>query len=93
MLVLTRRVNETIVIDNDITITVVRIQGDKVRLGIQAPRIIPVHRQEIYERIQQAIADASAAGGEQPTVPARPADVPVRNVPARSFRRASSRNE
>jgi cytosine/creatinine deaminase len=54
MLVLTRQRNETIVIGNDIDVTVVDIRGDKVRLGIQAPRNVTVHRKEIYEQIKQS---------------------------------------
>jgi carbon storage regulator len=50
MLVLSRKVGEKIVIDNDIVVTIVRIQGDKVRIGIEAPANVPVHRQEIVER-------------------------------------------
>ena len=48
MLVLSRKKNETIVINNDIIITVVEIRGDKVRLGIVAPKDVPVHREEVY---------------------------------------------
>ena len=51
MLVLSRKKNESIVINNDIVITVVEIRGDKVRLGIEAPKDVPVHRQEVYEAI------------------------------------------
>jgi len=51
MLVLSRKKNESIVINNDITVTVVEIRGDKVRIGIVAPKEIPVHRQEVYEQI------------------------------------------
>jgi carbon storage regulator len=51
MLVLSRKKNESIVINNDITVTVVEIRGDKVRLGINAPKDVPVHRQEVYEAI------------------------------------------
>jgi carbon storage regulator len=51
MLVLSRKKNESIVINNDITITVVEIRGDKVRLGIVAPKDVTVHRQEIYDAI------------------------------------------
>lgn len=51
MLVLTRKQNESIVINDVIKVTVVEIRGDKVRLGIDAPREIDVHRQEVYEQI------------------------------------------
>ena len=51
MLVLSRKKNESIVIDNDITIVVVEIRGDKVRLGIEAPKEIPVHRREVFDAI------------------------------------------
>jgi carbon storage regulator len=53
MLVLSRNTDESIVIGNDITITVVAIQGDKVRLGIDAPREISVHRLEVYQAIAE----------------------------------------
>lgn len=49
MLVLSRKKNEKVVIDNDITVTVVEIRGDKVRLGIVAPRRIPVDREEVHK--------------------------------------------
>jgi carbon storage regulator len=51
MLVLTRKKDESIVINNDIIITIVEVRGDKVRLGIVAPKDVPVHRQEVYEAI------------------------------------------
>lgn len=51
MLVLSRKKNESIVIDNNITITVIEIRGDKVRLGIVAPKEVPVHRQEVHDQI------------------------------------------
>ena len=51
MLVLSRKKNESIVINNDVVITVVEIRGDKVRLGIVAPKDVPVHREEVYEQI------------------------------------------
>ncbi len=54
MLVLSRKKNESIVIDDRIVITVVEIRGDKVRLGIQAPRDVPVHRQEVYDSLQKS---------------------------------------
>ncbi len=60
MLVLSRKVNETIVINDNIVITVVDIRGDKVRLGIEAPKDVPVHRQEVYDAIKRAAADPGA---------------------------------
>ena len=51
MLVLSRKKNESIVINDDITIVVVEIRGDKVRLGVEAPKHIPVHRREVYDAI------------------------------------------
>lgn len=62
MLVLTRKKNESIVINDDITITVVEIRGDKVRLGIVAPKQTPVHRQEVYTAIHEVKACASMEG-------------------------------
>lgn len=58
MLVLSRKAGESIVIDEQITITVVAIRGDKVRLGIQAPREMPVHRSEIQTLIDKERKDA-----------------------------------
>jgi carbon storage regulator len=59
MLVLSRKKNESIVINNDVIVTVVEIRGDKVRLGIVAPKEVPVHRQEVWEAIHNK--DQSAA--------------------------------
>lgn len=53
MLVLSRKVNETIIINDNIVIMVVDIRGDKVRLGIECPTDIPVHRQEVYDAIKR----------------------------------------
>ena len=53
MLVLYRKKNESIVINDDITIVVVEIRGDKVRLGVEAPKEVPVHRNEVYEAIRR----------------------------------------
>lgn len=53
MLVLSRKRNESIVINDDIVVVVVEIRGDKVRLGIEAPANVPVHRQEVYDAIQK----------------------------------------
>ena len=54
MLVLSRHRDESIMIGDDIVVTIVDIRGDKVRLGIDAPTTVPVHRQEVYEAIQRA---------------------------------------
>ena len=72
MLVLSRKKNESIVINNDIIVTVVEIRGDKVRLGIVAPKEVPVHRQEVYDAIH------GKEGSEEP------APVVVSNKPADS---------
>jgi len=62
MLVLSRKKNESIVIDDRIKIVVVEIRGDKVRLGVEAPKEVPVHRQEVYEAIKRAAAPNPAPG-------------------------------
>ena len=54
MLVLSRKKNESVVINDNITIVIVEIRGDKVRLGIEAPKDVAVHRKEIYDAIQRA---------------------------------------
>jgi carbon storage regulator len=53
MLILTRRVGETLMIGNNVTVTVLGTKGSQVRLGVNAPRDVSVHREEIYERIQK----------------------------------------
>jgi carbon storage regulator len=63
MLVLSRQRDETIMIGDDIEITVVDIRGEKVRLGINAPAHVPVHRKEVYEAIRRE-NQAAAAGGQ-----------------------------
>ena len=59
MLVLSRHRDESIMIGDDVVVTIVDIRGDKVRLGIDAPTSIPVHRQEVYEAIQRENKQAS----------------------------------
>ena len=62
MLVLSRKKNESIIINDDITIVVVEIRGDKVRLGIEAPKEVPVHRREVFDAIRRnEAADKAAA--------------------------------
>ncbi len=65
MLVLSRKKNQSIIIDGNIVITVVEIRGDKVRLGIEAPKEIPIHRSEVRDRIQAEQAEQRAA--EEPS--------------------------
>lgn len=64
MLVLTRKSNQSIMIGDDIEVSVLSIMGEKVRIGIQAPRDIPVFRKEVYLEIQQERADAAAAAAD-----------------------------
>ena len=52
MLILTRRVGETLMVGDDVTVTVLGVKGNQVRLGVNAPREVAVHREEIYERIK-----------------------------------------
>lgn len=63
MLILTRKIGETLMIGDDIKITILAIKGNQVRIGIEAPKEIDVHRQEIYERIKSAIENSSKEEG------------------------------
>jgi len=65
MLVLSRKKNESIVINNEITIVVVEIRGDKVRLGVEAPREVPVHRREVFDAIQRNLDSQAQEQSEQ----------------------------
>ena len=65
MLVLSRKKNESIIITDDIIVTVLEVRGDKVRLGIDAPREVTVHRREVYEAIKRS--DASREGRREDT--------------------------
>ncbi len=62
MLVLSRKRGEAITIGSGVTITVLAVHGDKVKIGILAPPEVPVHRQEIYERIEGCVPEADHAG-------------------------------
>lgn len=64
MLILTRRVGESIVVGDDIVLTVFEVRGDAVRIGIEAPRSVKVNRKEIYEEIQRSNAQAVSSSDD-----------------------------
>jgi carbon storage regulator len=68
MLILTRRVGETLMIGDDVTVTVLGVKGNQVRIGVNAPRDVAVHREEIYERIKRE-QEQQAGQGETVSVP------------------------
>lgn len=65
MLILSRKPGESIVIDGRITIKIVRLEGDMVKVGIEAPRDVPVHRQEVYDEIQASNKEALTEQGKK----------------------------
>ncbi len=77
MLILTRRVGETVMIGNEVTVTVLGVKGNQVRLGINAPKDVAVHREEIFERIKAERGDADPASAHGSS-----ANAPSGNVPA-----------
>ena len=62
MLILTRRVGETLMVGDDVTVTVLGVKGNQVRIGVNAPKDVPVHREEIYQRIQKEKSEAQQSG-------------------------------
>jgi len=63
MLILTRRVGETLMIGDEVTVTVLGVKGNQVRIGVNAPRDVAVHREEIYERIKREQAEGASIPG------------------------------
>lgn len=78
MLILSRKTNESIVIDGRITVKIVRVEGDVVKLGVEAPADVPVHRQEVYEEIQRNNKGALTQG--RPALPRLPAPKPKQDL-------------
>jgi carbon storage regulator len=79
MLILSRKLNESIVIDGKIFVKIVKVDGENIRLGIEAPANIAVHRQEVYEEIQRTNQTAMTRG--RPTLPGRPQKPPTTATP------------
>ena len=67
MLILTRRVGETLMVGDEVTVTVLGVKGNQVRIGVNAPRDVAVHREEIYQRIQDEKSSSDEPTEETPT--------------------------
>lgn len=74
MLILSRKIGESIIIDGKIAVRVMRVEGEVVKLGIQAPAEVPVHRQEVYDEIQQS--NQAALTKQRPALPKLPGTQP-----------------
>ena len=78
MLILSRKTNESIVIDGRITVKIVRVEGDVVKLGVEAPPDVPVHRQEVYDEIQRN--NKQALTKDRPALPRLPESKPRKHL-------------
>jgi carbon storage regulator len=78
MLILSRKTNESIVIDGRITVKIVRVEGDVVKLGVEAPPDVPVHRQEVYDEIQRN--NKQAITQTRPVLPKLPQTKPKKHL-------------
>ncbi len=63
MLALSRKKNEAIIVNNNVEITIIEVKGDQVKLGISAPKSVPIYRKEVYEQIQEANKEAMNSTG------------------------------